>query len=312
MTRVPVTVLTGFLGAGKTTVLNRILSAADGRRYAVIVNEFGAENIDGDLIISATENTLRLSNGCVCCTVRGDLVEVLERLAAEASNFDAILIETTGLADPAPIAQTFFLNDEFTDHLALDAIVTLVDAKHFATTIAGNHEASDQVALADLVVVNKIDLVPADEAASLLDQIRRLNPSAEVSFTERGDVPPALLFNRQAYARASFEMPAHHHHHDGDIASVALASDRPVDSDLFMNWVQGLMRELGPQLLRSKGILAFAEEDRRFVFHGVQTMLDGDLDRPWSPGEPRTSRLVFIGRNLDQSALEQGFAACLA
>jgi G3E family GTPase len=324
MPRVPVTVLTGFLGAGKTTLMNRILTAPQKRRYAVIVNEFGLEDIDGDLIVSADEDLVRLSNGCVCCTVRGDLVDALSNLSQAPEPFDGILIETTGLADPGPIAQTFFLNDAFADRLTLDAIVTLVDARHFASTLKASHLTADQVALADLIVLNKADLASEPDLTATEAALRRLNPTAQILRATKADVPLDQIFGRQAYELASQpDLPApdrrhdrdHAHDHDQDalvpVLSISLTAERPVDPDLFMDWIGQVARALGPDLLRSKGILAFADEECRFVFHGVQSMLEGDRDRPWGPQERRVSRLVFIGRGLDRAWLERGFADCL-
>ena len=318
MEPIPVTVLTGYLGAGKTTLLNRILSEPHGRRYAVIVNEFGEIGIDNDLVVDADEEVFEMNNGCICCTVRGDLIRIIDGLMKRKGRFDAILIETTGLADPAPVAQTFFVDEEVRARTRLDAIVTVVDARHLQERLADSHEAEEQVAFADVILVNKTDLVGPDELAAVETRIRRINPYARLLRTSRCDVPLEEVLDRRAFDLArilelepDFLTDAEHEH-DEDVTSISLRSPSPVDPQRFMPWLQDLVRERGQDILRTKGILAFPDEARRYVVQGVHMLLEGDLQRAWRADETRDSRLVLIGRGLDRAALERGFASCIA
>jgi G3E family GTPase len=318
MSQIPVTVLTGYLGAGKTTLLNRILSEQHGRRYAVIVNEFGEIGIDNDLVVDADEEVFEMNNGCICCTVRGDLIRIIDGLMKRKGRFDAILIETTGLADPAPVAQTFFIDDEVRARTRLDAIVTVVDAKHLPQRLDDSHEALEQVAFADVILVNKTDLVGAADLAAVEARIRAINPYARLLRSSRCDVPLTEVLDRGAFdlervleLEPDFLTEADHEH-DEDVTSVSLRAERPVDPERFMSWLHGLVQERGPDILRTKGILAFPTEARRFVVQGVHMLLEGDLQRPWREEERRDSRLVLIGRNLDRAALERDFRGCLA
>ena len=318
MEPIPVTVLTGYLGAGKTTLLNRILSEPHGRRYAVIVNEFGEIGIDNDLVVDADEEVFEMNNGCICCTVRGDLIRIIDGLMKRKGRFDAILIETTGLADPAPVAQTFFVDEEVRARTRLDAIVTVVDARHLPQRLEDSHEAEEQVAFADVILVNKTDLVAPDELAAVEARIRRINPYARLLRANRCDVPLAEVLDRRAFdldrilaLEPDFLTDAEHEH-DEDVTSISLRSPIPVDPQRFMPWLQDLVRERGQDILRTKGILAFPDEARRYVVQGVHMLLEGDLQRAWTPDEARDSRLVLIGRGLDRAALERGFASCVA
>ena len=318
MEPIPVTVLTGYLGAGKTTLLNRILSEQHGRRYAVIVNEFGEIGIDNDLVVDADEEVFEMNNGCICCTVRGDLIRIIDGLMKRKGRFDAILIETTGLADPAPVAQTFFVDEEVRARTRLDAIVTVVDARHLPQRLEDSHEAEEQVAFADVILVNKTDLVAPDELAAVEARIRRINPYARLLRTNRCDVSLGEVLDRRAFdldrileLEPDFLTDAEHEH-DEDVTSISLRSPIPVDPQRFMPWLQDLVRERGQDILRTKGILAFPDEARRFVVQGVHMLLEGDLQRAWTPDEARDSRLVLIGRRLDRAALERGFASCVA
>jgi G3E family GTPase len=315
-TPVPVTVLTGYLGAGKTTVLNRILSDPGGRRYGVIVNEFGEIGIDGELVVGTDDDVVELSNGCLCCSVRGDLIGALDTLLRRSDELDAILIETTGLADPAPIAATFFLDDDLSDRIKLDAVVAVADAVHLHAMLEQDQMATSQIAFSDIVLLNKTDL--ASEAATQQAEatIRAINPNAVLHRTARGRIDAGLLLDRRCFdmrslARGFLCEDTSRVNHQGNIVSVSIRTDRLVDADRFMEWTAALLRSSGRSILRSKGILAFAGEHRRFVFQGVQTMIDGDVQAPWRADEARESKLVFIGRDLDAKALRAGFAECL-
>jgi len=315
----PVTVLTGFLGAGKTTLLNRILSEQHGKKYAVIVNEFGEVGIDNDLVVNADEEIFEMNNGCICCTVRGDLIRILDGLMKRADAFDGIIVETTGLADPAPVAQTFFVDDEVRERTKLDAIVTVVDAKHLLGEVDSAPEVAEQLAFADLVVLNKTDLVTADELAAVEARIRHINPMAVIRQSERCNLPLEEVLGRDAFnlqrvleIEPDFLTEEHDHDHAEDIGSISLISDAPLDPSLFSGWIRLMTQTYGPDILRLKGILAFSNDPERFVVQGVHMLLEGDYQRPWKPDERRQSRLVFIGRNLPEETLRQGFAQCRA
>jgi G3E family GTPase len=316
--KIPVTVLTGYLGAGKTTLLNRILSEPHGKKFAVIVNEFGEIGIDNDLIVNADEEVFEMNNGCVCCTVRGDLIRIIDGLLKRRGRFDGILIETTGLADPAPVAQTFFVDDNVGGHTALDAVVTVADAKWLKERLKDAPEAKNQIAFADVVVLNKSDLVTADELKDVELRIRAINPFARIHRTERCAVPLDAVLGQGAFdlerilAIEPQFLEADLHTHDEDVQSVALTTDKPLNPDKFFAWVQDLVAKEGPNILRSKGILAFQDDPLRYVFQGVHMVLDGSHQREWQPEERRESRIVFIGRALDAPRLKQGFEACAA
>jgi G3E family GTPase len=341
--KIPVTVLTGYLGAGKTTLLNRILSENHGKKYAVIVNEFGEIGIDNDLIIGADEEVFEMNNGCVCCTVRGDLVRILDGLMKRKGKFDAIIVETTGLADPAPVAQTFFVDEDVQKNARLDAVVTVADAKWLSDRLKDAPEAKNQIAFADVIVLNKTDLVSKPELAEVEARIRAINPYAKLHRTERCQVQLADVLERGAFdldrildiepdfLEVSQEHDQehdhdhhhghdHHHHdhghglkhyHDEDMQSLSLRTDKPIDPTKFMPWLQNLVATEGQKILRSKGILAFSGDEDRFVFQGVHMMLEGDHQRKWKDGEQRESRLVFIGRELPEQAIRDGFESCI-
>ena len=317
--KIPVTVLTGYLGAGKTTLLNRILTEDHGKKFAVIVNEFGEAGIDGDLVVGADEEVFEMNNGCICCTVRGDLIRILDGLMKRKGKFDAIIVETTGLADPAPVAQTFFVDQDVGDATRLDAVVTVTDAKWLKDRLKDAPEAKNQIAFADVIILNKVDLVSEAELAEVEAAIRALNPYAKLHRTTRCDLPVGELLDRSAFdldrildIEPDFLESGHHHHHSDDVRSISLTIPGDVDPEKFMPWINDVSQIQGADILRSKGILAFKGEPRRFVFQGVHMILDGDLQREWKPGETRDSRLVFIGRGLDEAALRKGFEACAA
>jgi G3E family GTPase len=313
---IPVTVLTGYLGAGKTTLLNRILSENHGSRYAVVINEFGELGVDNDLVVDSDEEVFEMNNGCVCCTVRGDLIRILGGLMKRSGRFDGIIIETTGLANPAPVAQTFFVDEGVRSKTRLDAIVTVVDAKHLPQRLDDSAEAEDQIAFADVIVLNKTDLVTPDELEAVERRIRAINRFAKIHRAERADVPIAQLLNQGAFdlARVLEREPGFltedDHEHNDDIASISFEVERPIDPEKFNAWISQLLAEKGQDLLRTKGILAYAGEDRRFAFQAVHMIADGDFIGAWKPDAPRTSRIVFIGRNLNRPQLRRGFEAC--
>ncbi len=344
--KIPVTVLTGYLGAGKTTLLNRILSEPHGRKYAVIVNEFGEIGIDNELVVGADEEVFEMNNGCVCCTVRGDLVRIIDGLMRRKGRFDGIIVETTGLADPAPVAQTFFMDDNVGRKAKLDAVVTVADAKWLQHRLKDAPEAKNQIAFADVILLNKTDLVEADELGELEARIRGINPYARLHKTERCRIPLPEVLGRNAFdldrildIEPEFlgggdhdhdhdhehdhdhdhDHDHHHHHggglkhyHDEEMQSLSLRTGRPLNPDKFFPWVQDLVQKEGPSILRCKGILAFKDDDERFVFQGVHMILDGDHQRPWKEGEKRESRIIFIGRNLPEEKIREGFESCVA
>jgi G3E family GTPase len=321
--RVPVTVITGFLGSGKTTLVNRILTENHGRRIAVIENEFGEVGIDDALVLDAEEEIFEMNNGCICCTVRGDLIRILGALMRRRDKFDQILIETTGLADPAPVAQTFFVDDEIRDRLRLDAIVTVVDAAHVLDHLdevkpdGVENEAVEQVAFADRMLLNKTDLVDEDRLTSVENRLRSINRGADIVRTQNAKVDLDQVLDIGAFdlQRVLTDDPAFleqdDHQHDQTVSSVGFRIDGDVDVEKLNTWLGDLLSTKGVDIFRSKGILALDGQGRQYVFQGVHMLFDGTEGRPWGDGEPRTNRLVFIGRNLDRDELEADFRRCL-
>ncbi len=329
MTARPVTVLTGFLGAGKTSAVNAVLRGAHGRRFAVIVNEFGEVGIDGALIDSGAEEMIELANGCLCCTVRGDLLRTLHGLVPRLGTIDAVLIELSGLADPAPVVQSFLMDDALRPHFRLDGIVTLVDAVNVEVQLATQAEAQDQIAFADLIVLNKADLVASGDVPPLTDRLRAVNPFAQVIATERGTVDTQDLFGRNTLdldrvgtliaeslerggAHAGYRLHQHDHYQTGPrgIETAVLRAAKPLDGDRLGDWMADLLAREGGNILRGKGLLDIAGDDRQLALQSVHMILEGDFLAPW-PAGPRESRLVLIGRNLDVPALERGFHSCI-
>jgi G3E family GTPase len=318
MSQIPVTVLTGYLGAGKTTLLNRILTEDHGKKYAVIVNEFGEIGIDNDLVVNADEEVFEMNNGCICCTVRGDLIRILGGLMKRKGAFDGILIETTGLADPAPVAQTFFVDDDARRLTRLDSIVTVVDARHVIQQLEGSHEAAEQIAFADVILLNKTDLVSTEQLIAVERRVCAMNPTAAIRLTQRCEVDLRAVLDRRTFdldrilAIEPNFLSEDDHQHDDAVKSVCLRTDRPLDGNRFFGWLRPLLIERGQDILRTKGILRLAGENRRFVVQAVHMLVEGDFTQPWGPDERRDSRLVFIGRNLDEAGLRQRFDGCIA
>mmetsp|Transcript_20671 Transcript_20671/g.48594 ORF Transcript_20671/g.48594 Transcript_20671/m.48594 type:complete len:360 (+) Transcript_20671:301-1380(+) len=326
------TILTGFLGAGKTTLLNHILRNKDhGLRVAIIENEFGEVGVDDALVIETEEEVFEMNNGCVCCTVRGDLLRILDKLAKSDARFDHVLIETTGLADPAPVAQTFFVDEDVKQHYELDAILTVVDAKHVLPHLREEkpegveNETVEQVAFADRILLNKIDLVTEEEKEEVIREIRKINEFCEIFETEHSRVDSlANILNIGAFDLArvlqeeeDFLDTEAEHEHDTSVSSVGIEFEGRLDLHKLNSWLTVLLRDHGVDIFRSKGILSIDGSDARFVFQGVHMLMsisssDDGVGRPWKDGEARTNRLVFIGRNLDRETLEARFRECLA
>ncbi|HVK07716.1 MAG TPA: GTP-binding protein [Gemmataceae bacterium] len=337
--RTPVTVLTGFLGAGKTTLLNHVLTANHGKRIAVIENEFGEVGVDQDLVIGAEEEIFEMNNGCICCTVRGDLIRILGNLMKRKDKFDYILIETTGLADPGPVVQTFFFDDEMKEKLRLDGVVTVVDCKHVALHW-GDREVKEQIAFADVVLLNKTDLVPEAEVAVLEHRIQHMNGTARVVRTQKAvtDVNNLLHIHGFNLNRIETIEPKkveaehhdhehgehcepncghahdhfHHDHvHDESIRSVGIEVPGELNPKKVNAWFADLMATKGQDLYRFKGVLSLKGDANKFVFQGVHMTLDANPGTPWGTS-PRVNKLIFIGKDLDRAALEEGFRKCLA
>jgi G3E family GTPase len=320
MERIPVTILTGFLGSGKTTLLNHILREQHGHRIAVIENEFGEAGVDNELLVQdAEEQIVEMNNGCICCTVRGDLVRILGELASRHRTrpFERVIIETTGLADPAPVAQTFFVESAVQDRYRLDSIVTVVDARHGPDQLTQHHEAQEQVGFADRILVSKTDLVSEQAVISLFQRLRGINPRAPVSRVLFGQADVAALLDVRGFdldAILSIEpefLDDVTHEHDDTISSYAWRDERPFDLERLEAFLDGVIRLHGADLLRYKGVVSAAGEANRLVFQGVHMMMAGSPGRPWKTGEKRESVLVFIGRHLPRDLLHLGLEQCV-
>ena len=338
---IPVTVITGFLGAGKTTLLNRILTENHGKRIAVIENEFGEVGVDHQLVIHSDEEIFELNNGCICCRVRGDLIRILAKLRQRRDKFDSVLIETTGMADPGPVAQTFFTDEEVKESFVLDGIVTVVDAKHVGLHFDDMREVREQIGFADVILLNKTDLVSSDELKKTEARIRKMNPMAKIYETKNAAIDLTKVLNvggfdlkralelEPDFLKASEEEndhdhdhegedhhgheheEEHDHHHDEDVTSVGIRAPGDLDEKKLSDWLGTLLRTKGQDIFRMKGVLAVKGRAMRFVFQGVHMLMDGKPDREWG-NEPRMNTLVFIGRNLDRKELNEGFKSCLA
>jgi G3E family GTPase len=349
---IPATILTGFLGSGKTTLLKRVLTESHGQKIAVIENEFGEENIDNDILVADTnEQIIQMSNGCVCCTIREDLRTTLSELAAKRRkgelDFDRVVIETTGLADPGPVAQTFFMDDEIAESYLLDAILTLVDAKHADSQLDTRQEARRQVGFADQIFISKADLVSEAEMQALVHRLKHMNPRAPMQPAHFGEVPLAKVLDLRGFnLNAKLEIDPeflsdastghdhghghghghdahdhgddahcdhpHHHRHDDDVKSFAFRSDRPFNPAKLEDFLASIVQVYGPKMLRYKGVLYMSGTDRKVVFQGVHQLMGSDLGPKWLPDEPKQSKMVFIGIDLPREILLQGLEGCLA
>jgi len=349
MSLIPATILTGFLGSGKTTLLKRVLSEAHGQKIAVIENEFGEENIDNDILTTETkEQIVQMSNGCICCTIREDLREALQTLAAKKRkgelDFDRVVIETTGLADPGPVAQTFFMDDEIAESYLLDSILTLVDAKHAPQQLNDRQEARRQVGFADQIFISKTDLVAKEETEALVHRLKHMNPRAPQKPVHFGEVAISEVFDLRGFNLNSkleidpdflkeddghdhhdhahgehcdhpshaHEGHGHHHHTDDDVKSFVFRSDRPFDPARLEDFLGAVVNIYGPRMLRYKGVLNMKGTDRKVIFQGVHQLMGSDLGPAWSEGEQRNSKMVFIGIDLPRDIFLQGLQQCLA
>ncbi len=322
-THVPVTILTGFLGSGKTTLLNRILKEQHGHRIAVIENEFGEEGVDNDLLLQdRDEQIVEMNNGCICCTVRGDLIRILGDLRARRDSgeiaFERVVIETTGMADPGPVAQTFFVDDDIADYYLLDAVITIVDVLHGEQQLDQHREAQEQVGFADRILLSKADLVDEAAVQRLKARLGRMNPRAPVRPVHFGDVPIAEVldirgFNLNAVLEIDPQfLESDEHRHDDAVQSFVFRAERPFDPLKLEDFLSGLIQVYGPDMLRYKGLLHMKGSDRQTVFQGVHMMMGADTGRRWQPGEKRSSRMIFIGRNLPKDTFIKGLEQCLA
>ena len=350
MSLIPATILTGFLGSGKTTLLKRVLSEAHGQKIAVVENEFGEENIDNEILVAdTTENIIQMSNGCICCTIRDDLRATLQDLAQKKRkgelDFERVVIETTGLADPGPVAQTFFMDDEIAEQYLLDSILTLVDAKHAAEQLNDRQEARRQVGFADQIFISKADLVSADDLSALTHRLKHMNPRAPMRPVHFGEVSLKEVFDLRGFnLNAKLDIDpdflkvddhghehghehhdhehgehcnhpshqhdhaghGHHHHHDDDVKSFVYRATRPFSPEKLEDFLGAIVQVYGPRMLRYKGVLYMQGTERKVIFQGVHQLMGSDLGPAWAEGEQRTSKMVFIGIDLPKDILVQG------
>ena len=339
MALIPATILTGFLGSGKTTLLKRVLTEAHGQKIAVIENEFGEENIDNEILVQdSNEQIIQLNNGCVCCSIREDLRTTLADLAEKKRkgelDFDRVVIETTGLADPGPVAQTFFMDDEIAESYLLDSILTLVDAKHGDQQLDDRQEARRQIGFADQIFISKTDLVDAKTVDALIHRIKHMNPRAKQTKVNFGEVPLADVFdlrgfnlnakldidpeflNADAHAGHDHEHGEncdhpHHHAHDDDVKSFVFKADKAFNPAKLEDFLGAIVQVYGPKMLRYKGVLNMKGSDRKVIFQGVHQLMGSDLGPKWAPGEKKTSKMVFIGLDLPKDIFLQGLEGCL-
>ncbi|BAS55498.1 MULTISPECIES: CobW family GTP-binding protein [Leptolyngbya] len=314
---IPVTIITGYLGSGKTTLLNHILHYEHGKKVAVIVNEFGDVGIDGQLVLNADEEILEMNNGCICCTVRGDLIRIIGSLMEKREKFDHLVIETTGLADPAPVIQSFFVDETMRFKTHLDAVVTVVDAKHIEEHWDSS-EAQEQVAFADVILLNKIDLVSPQQIETIENRIRSMNAFAKIYRTHNCDVEIDSILGVKAFdLKNALSIDPEFlneaaHEHDDTVFSISIVEPGVVNGDKLTTWLNQLIQMQGQNIFRMKGILNVDDEDRRFVLQGVHMLLEGRPGRPWKFDELRRNEMVFIGRELPESELKSGFQSCLS
>ena len=337
---IPATILTGFLGSGKTTLLKRVLSEAHGQKIAVIENEFGEENIDNEILVAdTTEQIIQMNNGCVCCTIREDLRTTLSDLADKRRkgelDFDRVVIETTGLADPGPVAQTFFVDDEIAESYLLDSVLTLVDAKHADSQLDTRQEARRQIGFADQIFISKTDLVDPKDVDALIHRIKHMNPRAPQRAVNFGEVPIAQVFDLKGFnLNAKLDIDpeflhadgghehhdhdhdhgdhAHHHAHDDDVKSFVFRSKRPFNPAKLEDFLGAIVQVYGPKMLRYKGVLHMKGSERKVIFQGVHQLMGSDLGPKWAPGEEKGSKMVFIGIDMPKDVLLQGLEQCLA
>jgi G3E family GTPase len=321
--KIPVTILTGYLGAGKTTLLNRILTEKHNQKIAVIVNEYGEVGIDNQLVVDADEEILEMNNGCICCTVRGDLIRILKTLNLSMEQgkvkFTRILIETTGLADPAPVAQTFFMDELLSEKFEVDSIVTVVDSKHVTKHLDGHDEAQEQIAFGDVIIFNKTDLISSDDLNSLEQRINQMNPTAKRLHAQNCSIDLNEILgihtfdvDRKIEIDPHFLEEHHHHHHDDKVSSIAFREEKPLDLDKVNHWMSYLVQEKGEDLLRYKGVLYIKGMKERIVFQGLHMLFSGRPDRRWKESERKITELVFIGKDLNKEESEKQFKNCIA
>lgn len=317
---IPVTIVTGFLGSGKTTLLNRMLTESHGKKIAVVLNEIGDVNLDSELVVQTLGEELKvMNNGCLCCTVRGDLTRVAKDLLKNNVDFDHLVIETTGMADPSPVAQTFFMDEDLQRHYFLDAILTVVDAYHIEKNLKTVRETQDQIGFADIIILNKTDLVSAEKLPEVEKLIRGINGIAKLFKTQKcsvpvGDVLGISAFDLQDRVKIDPSILAeyHDHTHDDEIQSIYIEEKRPLDLEKLNKFMALLVNELGEQVLRSKGVLNIKDNPLRVVFQGVHMTVGSSPDREWMAGEERKTQMVFIGRHLPRDILAEGLSMCVA